>query len=167
MASSLIFVSYFIPCKSGHSSEMKPETSTKYNFSGLCCRVGIMSNSLIASHYKNGGDLVDEGILVPFILSTKNNPISYDRPLFLIVALIFQPNISIFLILLFLSLTFYGIDSLDIYAVRTFLAALFALRCKFSPLEFRITNWANPAKRLSKKPQLGCRGGAFASFFTP
>ena len=125
MASSLIFVSYFIPCKSGHSSEMKPETSTKYNFSGLCCRVGIMSNSLIASHYKNGGDLVWTRTSRPFFLQ-KNNPISHNRPLFLIVASIFQPNISKFLILLFLSLTLWD-DSLKRY-----------MRLEITPLEFRM-----------------------------
>lgn len=126
MASSLIFVSYFIPCKSGHSSEMKPETSTKYNFSGLCCRVGIMSNSLIASHYKDGGDLVWTRSFRPFFLSKNNNPISHSRPLFLIVALIFQPNISKFLILLFLSLTLWD-DSLKRY-----------MRLEITPLEFRM-----------------------------
>lgn len=126
MASSQIFVSYFIPCKSGHSSEMKPETSTKYNFSGLCCRVGIMSNSLIASHCENGGNLVWTRTSRPFFFLQKNNPISYDRLLFLVVALIFQPNISKFLILLFLSLTLWD-DSLKRY-----------MRLEITPLEFRM-----------------------------
>lgn len=105
---------------------MEARHKCEVNFSRLCYRVGLMTNSLIASHYFDGGDLVWTRSSRPFFFSTKNNPISHNRPLFLIVASIFQPNISKFLILLFLSLTLWD-DSLKRY-----------MRLEITPLEFRM-----------------------------